>query len=219
VGGSHHTKNVMTTSRPLELLHMDLFGPVAYLSIGGSKYGLVIVDDFSRFTWVFFLQDKSKTQGTLKRFLRRAQNEFELKVKKIRSDNGSEFKNLQVEEFLEEEGVKHEFSAPYTPQQNGVVERKNRTLIDMARTMLGEFKTPECFWSEAVNTACHAINRMKKMFRRSLYEPWRLEKCGHRNKMNEINLLPQQRCIPHLKTMNRFIKRRRVIKGEHKMIT
>jgi transposase InsO family protein len=75
---------------------------VAYLSIGGSKYGLVIVDDFSRFTWVFFLQDKSETQGTLKRFLKRAQNEFELKVKKIRSDNGSEFKNLQVEEYLEE---------------------------------------------------------------------------------------------------------------------
>jgi transposase InsO family protein len=93
---------------------------------------------FSNFTWVFFLHDKSKTQGTLKRFLRRAQNEFELKVKKIRSNNGSEFKNLQVEEFLEEEGIKHEFSAPYTPQQNGVVERKNRTLIDMARMMLGE---------------------------------------------------------------------------------
>jgi transposase InsO family protein len=147
VGSSHHATNVM-----------NLFGPVAYLSIGGSKYGLVIVDDFSRFTWVFFLQDKSETQGLLKRFLRRAQNEFELKVKKIRSDNGSEFKNLQVEEF-EEEGIKHEFSAPYTPQQNGVVERKNRTLIDMARTMLGEFKTPERFWSEAVNTACHAIMR------------------------------------------------------------
>jgi hypothetical protein len=94
VGSTHHSKNVMTTSRPLELLHMDLFGPVAYLSIGGSKYGLVIVDDFSRFTWVLFLQDKSETQGTLKHFLRRAQNEFELKVKKTRSDNGSEFKNL-----------------------------------------------------------------------------------------------------------------------------
>jgi hypothetical protein len=109
---------------------------------------------------VFFLQDKSETQGTLKRFLKRAQNEFELKVKKIRSDNGSEFKNLQVEEFLEKEGIKHEFSTPYTPQQNGVVERKNRTLIDMARMMLGEFKTPERFWSEVVNTACHAINRL-----------------------------------------------------------
>jgi hypothetical protein len=82
VGSTHHNKNVMATSRPLELLHMDHFGLVAYLSIGGSKYGLVIVDDFSRFTWVFFLQDKSKTQGTLKQFLRRAQNEFELKVKR-----------------------------------------------------------------------------------------------------------------------------------------
>jgi transposase InsO family protein len=124
---------------------MDHLRPVAYLSIGGSKYGLVIVDDFSRFTWVFFLQDKTKTQGTLKRFLRQDQNEFGLKMKKIRSDNGSEFKNLQVEEYLEEEGIKHKFSAPYTPQQNGVVERKNRTLNDMARTMLGEFKTPERF--------------------------------------------------------------------------
>jgi hypothetical protein len=109
---------------------------------------------------VFFLQDKSETQGTLKRFLRSAQNEFELKVKKIRSDNGSEFKNLQVEEYLEEEGIKHEFSAPYTPQQNGVVERKNRTLNDMARIMLGEYKTPERFWWEAMNIACHAINRL-----------------------------------------------------------
>jgi transposase InsO family protein len=126
----------------------------------GSKYGLVIIDDFSRFTWVFFLQDKSETQGTLQRFLRRAQNEFELKVKKIRSDNGFKFKNLQVEEYLEGEGVKHEFFAPYTPHQNGVVERKNRTLIDMVRMMLGEFKTPERFWSEAVNTACHAMNRL-----------------------------------------------------------
>jgi hypothetical protein len=92
VGTTHQSKNVMTTSRPLELLHMDLFGPVAYLSIRGSKYGLVIVDDFSRFTRLFFLQDKSETQGTLKCFLRRAQNEFELKVKKIRSNNGSKFK-------------------------------------------------------------------------------------------------------------------------------
>jgi transposase InsO family protein len=83
-----------------------------------------------------------------------SQNEFELKVKKIRSDNGSEFKNLQVEEYLEEEGIKHEFFASYTLQQNGVAERKNMTLIDMAKTMLGEYKMPERFWSEVVNTAC-----------------------------------------------------------------
>jgi transposase InsO family protein len=73
--------------------------------------------------------------------LRRAQNEFGLRIKKIRSDNGTEFKNSQIEGFLEEEGIKHEFSSPYTPQQNSVVERKNRTLLDMARTMLDEYKT------------------------------------------------------------------------------
>jgi hypothetical protein len=93
-------------------------------------------------------------------------------VKKIRSDNGSEFKNLHVQEYLEEKGIKHEFSAPYTPQQNGVVERKNRTLIDMARMMLGEYKTPEWFWSEAVNTACHAINwlYLHRLLKKTSYE-------------------------------------------------
>jgi transposase InsO family protein len=90
----------MMTDRPLELLHMDLFRPIAYISIGGSKYCLVIVDDYSRFTWVFFLQEKSQTQETLKGFLRRAQNEFELRIKKIRSDNGTEFKNKKLKVFL-----------------------------------------------------------------------------------------------------------------------
>jgi hypothetical protein len=90
----------MTTDRPLELLHMDLFGPIAYISIGGSKYCLVIVYDYSRFTWVFFLQEKSQTQETLKGFLRRAQNEFGFRIKKIRSDNGTEFKTLKLKASL-----------------------------------------------------------------------------------------------------------------------
>jgi hypothetical protein len=118
------------------------------------------VDDYSCFTWVFFLQEKTQTQETLKRFLRRAQNEFGLRIKKIRSNNGTEFKNSQIEGFLEEEGIKHEFSSPYTPQQNGVVERKNRTVLDMARTMLDEYKTSDRFWAEAINTACYSINRL-----------------------------------------------------------
>ena len=127
---------------------------------------------YSRFTWVFFLHDKSETQGIFKKFVRRAQNEFEVKIKKVRSDNGSEFKNTQVEEFLDEEGIKHEFSAPYSPQQNGVVERKNRTLIESARTMLDEYKVSDQFWAEAINTACHAINRLylHKMLKKTAYE-------------------------------------------------
>jgi transposase InsO family protein len=107
---------------------------------------------------VFFLQDKSETQEVLKKFLRRAQNEFDAKVKKIRSDNDTEFKNTQVEDFLHEEGIKYEFLAPYTPQQNGVAKRKNRTLIEMARTMLDEYKTSDRFWTEAINTVCHTTN-------------------------------------------------------------
>jgi hypothetical protein len=86
VGAPHPVKNIMTTTRPFKLLHMDVFGLVAYISIGGNKYGLVIVDDYSRFTWVFFLQDKSEVQGALKKFIKRAQNEFEVKIKNIRSD-------------------------------------------------------------------------------------------------------------------------------------
>ena len=87
-------------------------------------------------------------------------------------DNGTEFKNSQIEGFLEEEGIKHEFSSPYTPQQNGVVERKNRTLLDMARTMLDEYKTSDQFWAEAVNTACYAINRLylHRILKKTSYE-------------------------------------------------
>jgi hypothetical protein len=118
------------------------------------------------------LQDKSQTQETLKGFLRRAQNEFGLRIKKIRSDNGTEFKNSQIEGFLEDVGIKHEFSSPYTPQQNGVVERKNRTLLDMARTMLNEYKTSDRFWAEAINTACYAINRLylHRILKKTSYE-------------------------------------------------
>ena len=119
-----------------------------------------------------FLFDKYQVRDKVKTFVRRAQKEFGLPIKKLRSDNGTQFKNTQVEEFLDEEGIKLEFSTPYTPQQNGAVERKNRTLIDMARTMLDEYKTSDLFWCEAVNTACHAINRLylHKKLKKTSYE-------------------------------------------------
>jgi transposase InsO family protein len=100
VGVHRPHKNIMTTNRPLELLHMDLFGLIAYICIDGSKYYLVIMDDYSRFTWVFFLQEKSQTQETLKRFLRQAQNEFGLRIKKIRSNNGRSSRTLKSKDFL-----------------------------------------------------------------------------------------------------------------------
>jgi transposase InsO family protein len=104
--------------------------------------------------------------------LRRAQNEFNLRIKKIRSENGTKFKSTQVEEFVEEEGSKHEFSSPYSPQLNGVVERKNQTLIDVTRTMLEEYKTLDQFWAKAVNTTCHSINRLylHRILKKTSYE-------------------------------------------------
>ena len=86
-------KNIMTTRRPLELLHMDLFGPNAYKSLGGNSFGVVIVDDFSRFTCVFFLDDKSQVQKIFKNFAKKAQNQFEVKIKKVHSDNITKFKH------------------------------------------------------------------------------------------------------------------------------
>jgi transposase InsO family protein len=172
VEGQHRANNIMIITRPLKMLHMNLFDPITYVSIDGNKYGLVIINDYSRFTWMFFLQDKSETQKVLKKFLKWAQNKFDAKVKRIRSDNDTEFKNTQVKDYLDEEGIKHEFSPLYTPQQNGVAERKNRTLIEMARTMLDEYNTSDRFWVMAVNTACHATNHpyVHKFLKKTPYE-------------------------------------------------
>jgi transposase InsO family protein len=160
VANTHPKKSIMSTFKPFELLHMDLFGPTTYTSIGGNKYGFVIVDDFSRYTWVFFLHDKSDTFDLFKSFVKRVYNEFDFKIKRVRSDNGNEFKNTRVDELCDDLGIKHQFSAKYTSQSNDIVERKNRTLIEMARSMLNEYDVSEAFWAEAINTACYSSNRL-----------------------------------------------------------
>jgi transposase InsO family protein len=139
---------------------MDLFGPTTYTSIGGNKYGFVIVDDFSRYTWVFFLVDKSDVFATFKTFVKRIHNEFDTIINKVRSDNGNEFKNTGVDELCDEFGIRHQFSDKYTPQSNGLVERKNRTLIDMARSMLSEYNVSHSFWAEAINMAYYYNNHL-----------------------------------------------------------
>ena len=162
----HPSKTIISSKRILELLHVDLFGAVPEASLGGKKYCLVIVDDYSRFTWVYFFKLKSETQQTFIDFSIEMQRQHNVPILAIRSDNGSEFKNYTLNEFLSEEGIRHQYSAAYTPQQNGVAERKNRTLMDMARSMLAEFKTPLSFWAEAISTACHSSNRL--YFRKGL---------------------------------------------------
>ena len=99
VRNTHPKKSIMSTSKPIELLHMDLFGPTQYTRIGGNKYGFVIVDDHTRYTWVFFLVDKSDVFATFKSFIKRCHNEFETTIKKVGSDNSSEFKNTRIQEL------------------------------------------------------------------------------------------------------------------------
>ncbi|WVZ58847.1 hypothetical protein U9M48_009073, partial [Paspalum notatum var. saurae] len=143
-----------------ELLHMDTVGPARVASVSGKWYVLVVVDDFSRFSWVFFMEFKDEAFGFVRDLVLRLRNESHKAMRAIRSDNGGEFKNSRFKSFCLDQGLEHQFSSPYTPPQNGVVERKNRTLVEMARTMLDEHRTPRCFWPEAVNTACYIANRI-----------------------------------------------------------
>ncbi|GJU87299.1 ribonuclease H-like domain-containing protein [Tanacetum coccineum] len=120
----------------------------------------VVTDDYSRFTWVFFLATKDETSGILKSFITSIENLVDHKVKVIRCDNGTEFKNREMNQFCEMKGILRQFSVARTPQQNRVAERRNRTLIKAARTMLADSKLPTTFWAEAVNTACYVQNRV-----------------------------------------------------------
>ncbi|GJS41990.1 putative ribonuclease H-like domain-containing protein [Tanacetum coccineum] len=147
-------------TKPLHTLHMDLFGPTSVKSINHASYCLVITDDCTRFCWVFFLASKDETSGILQTFIRQIENQLSHKVKIIRSDNGTEFKNRDMLEFCGNKGIKQEYSNARTPQQNGVAERMNRTLIEAARTMLADSLLPTTFWAEAVSTACYIFNRI-----------------------------------------------------------
>nr|GEW25567.1 putative ribonuclease H-like domain-containing protein [Tanacetum cinerariifolium] len=148
------TKPVNSVDQPLYRLYMDLFGPTFVKSMNKKSYCLVVTDDYSRFTWVFFLATKDETSPILKTFITGLENQLSLKVKVIRSDNGTEFKNHDLNQFCGIKGIKKEFSVPRTLQQNGIAERKNRTLIEAARTMLADSLLLIPFWVEAVNTAC-----------------------------------------------------------------
>jgi hypothetical protein len=133
----------------------------------------VIVDDYSRYAWVFFLADKGETFGFVRDLILTLKNERHGDVvRAIYSDNGSEFKNSHFETFCRDLGLEHQFSSPYVACQNGVVERKNRSLCEMAWTMLDEHRTPRRYWVEAVNTACHVGNRifLRAFLNKTCYE-------------------------------------------------
>jgi transposase InsO family protein len=154
---------------------MDLMGPMQVESLNGKRYVLVCVDDYSRYTWVIFIREKSDAFDVFKELCYLIEKEQGSGVIRIRSDHGKEFENSKFSEFCATKGIEQEFSAPITPQQNGVVERKNRTLQECTRAMLHAQKLPYHFWAEAMHTTCHIHNRvtLRKGTKATQYELWK----------------------------------------------
>ncbi|GJU72686.1 retrovirus-related pol polyprotein from transposon TNT 1-94 [Tanacetum coccineum] len=147
------------TESKLELLHMDLCGPMRVESINGKKNILVVIDDYSRYTWVYFLRTKDEAPDLIINFINQVQRNLKAQILKIRTDNGTKFKNEKLRSFYAKLGIVHNTSIARRPQQNGVVECRNRTLVEVARTMLIFSKTPEFLWVEVIATACFTQNR------------------------------------------------------------
>ncbi|GKD68027.1 retrovirus-related pol polyprotein from transposon TNT 1-94 [Tanacetum coccineum] len=169
---SHPPKPVLKSKQRLHLLHMDLCGPTRIASINGKQYVLVIVDDYSRYTWVHFLRSKDKAPEVIKTFLKRITVLLQFPVIIIRTGNNTKFKNQILKEYFDSVGISYQASFIRTPQQNGVVERRNRMLVEATRTMLIFSRVPLFLWVEAIATACYTKNRsiILRRFNKTPYE-------------------------------------------------
>lgn len=178
------SKSEHATTKTCELLHVDTCGPMEEASIGGSRYYVIIKDDYSNYRGVYFVKTKHEIKFCLENFINKAENITGNRVKHVRSDNGLEFVNKEVREMFSKRGITHQTTVPYTPEQNGKAERENRTLVEGARTMLHENNLPKKLWAEAVNTMVFVLNRTGKSHEngRSPFEVWT-------NKSFDINQL------------------------------
>jgi len=150
---SNREKNI------LGLIHSDICGPMSTESIGGAKYFVTFIDDSSRYTEVAMLRNKSDVIQAFKNYKQRVENQTGLRIKRLRTDNGREYLSKDFNDFLKEEGIQRQLSVEYSPQQNGVAERANRTLVEMARCMMLQANLPDSLWAEAINTAAYLRNR------------------------------------------------------------
>ncbi|CAK9804033.1 Retrovirus-related Pol polyprotein from transposon TNT 1-94 [Anthophora plagiata] len=162
----------------LGLIHTDICGPMSTPSLGGARYFATFIDDKTRYTEVAVLKEKSEILSAFKAFKTRAEKQTGKFIKKIRSDNAKEYLSRGFSEYLQQEGITRQLSTPYTPQQNGVAERANRTIVEMARSMLTQSKLPMSLWAEAVSTAVYIRNRCptRKLNDITPYEGWTGEK-------------------------------------------
>lgn len=144
----------------LQLVHSDVFGPVKQASNSGKKYMVTFIDTFSRYTWVYFMKEKSETFSKFKEFKEVAEAETKKSIGCLRTDNGGEYISNEFSDFLRKCRIRHQFTCANTPQQNGIAERKNRHLAEICRSMLHEKNVPGHFWAEAMNTAAYVINTL-----------------------------------------------------------
>ncbi|BFG32908.1 hypothetical protein CerSpe_191820 [Prunus speciosa] len=152
-------EKVWRASQPLELIHSDICGPMQITTPAGNRFFLTFIDDHTRMCWVFFQQHKSQAFNIFTRFKNMVELQSGYQIKKLRSDRGGEYTSLEFSKFCENTGMERQLTVAYSPQQNGVAERKNQTIVEMARNMLGKKRVPLKFWAEAVNTAVYLQNR------------------------------------------------------------
>lgn len=152
-------RSTWRATQRLQLIHAGICGPITPISNSNKRYLISFIDDFSRKTWIYFLVEKSEALCTFKNFKSCVEKETGAYIKCLRTDRGGEFTSHDFNSFCKEHGIKRQLTAAYTPQQNGVAERKNRTIMNMVRSMLSEKKIPKNFWPEAVNWTVHILNR------------------------------------------------------------
>ncbi|GAU35639.1 hypothetical protein TSUD_394790 [Trifolium subterraneum] len=157
------SQSMNKAERPFDLIHCDLWGKYNTTSSNGSHYFLTLVDDHTRGTWVYLMKHKSQTTNVLVNFYKMIETQFNTKIKKIRSDNGTEFTNSKVQSFLMDKGLLHETSCVATPQQNARVERKHRHILNVARALRFQANLPIHFWGECILAATHIINKTPTM--------------------------------------------------------
>ena len=148
------------STRRLQLVHSDVCGPMQTESIGGHKYFVTFIDDYSRCCAVYFMNKKSEVFEKYKEFEAITTNETGLKLVTLRSDNGGEYLTKQFETYLKSKGTFHQTTVPYSPEQNGIAERMNRTLVESAKAMMNHAGLPNCYWAEAIACACYIRNRV-----------------------------------------------------------
>lgn len=152
-------ESISKSTAILDLIHTDVCGPMQTATPGGKRYIITIIDDYSRFTIIKLLAQKSEVESTIRQFIEFTKTKFAKKPKIMRSDRGGEYTGNRFKEYLRNEGIQTQLTAPYTPQQNGVAERKNRSIMEMARCMLADANLPNTFWGEAVSMAVYIQNR------------------------------------------------------------